>query len=412
LRVRGHIPSSELSAGLAIRKTLMPSKTTSTRAPRRGHGHPPRDCPIRIGIVGCGNVMDGAYMPALEKLRQKEWVEVTSASHSSEAACRPTLEKWRIPQYFEGYEKLCGSPDVDVVVILAPMKLHGSIAREALRRGKHVLVEKPMAVSLAEARDLLKLSNKSGKYLVCAPFVTLSPTFETIRRRVAAGHIGKVCLGRARYGWSGPDWSDWFYRAGSGPIFDLAVYSITSLTGILGPVKRVAAMTGVAQPFRLVKGRRTKVTVEDNAQILLDFGKATFAVVTSGFTMQKYRSPALELYGTLGTIQMLGDDWAPEGYELWENRVNAWQTYYETDPHWQWTEGLGHLVECLRKGRKPSVSPEHAYHVLEVMLAAQAAGRTGKTQRIKSTFVATASARDAAESEAGHRIHDRRRQAE
>jgi predicted dehydrogenase len=368
------------------------------------------DVPIRVGIVGCGNVMDGAYMPVLEKLRHKGWVQVTGAAHTSEAGARAILDKWRIAKYFPSYRELCKSEDVDLVVILTPMKRHGSIAKEALRHGKHVLVEKPMAVSLAEAGDLLKTEIKSKKFLVCAPFVTLSPTFDTIRHRVSAGDIGKVCLARARYGWSGPDWSEWFYRAGSGPIFDLAVYSITSLTGILGPVKRVTAMTGTAQTSRLVKGRKIKVAVEDNAQILLDFGNATFAVVTSGFTMQKYRSPAFELYGTLGTIQMLGDDWAPEGYELWQNCVGAWQTYYETDPHWQWTEGLKHLVECIRGGRKPEVRSDHAYHVLEIMLAAQAAGRTGKAQRIRSTFSVSPPKGSPAESEAGHRVHDRRRE--
>jgi predicted dehydrogenase len=366
--------------------------------------------PVRVGIVGCGNVMDGAYMPALEKLRHEGWVQLTGATHTSEAGARDVLGKWRIPRYFQSHRELCESADVDLVVILTPMKQHGSIAKEALRHRKHVLVEKPMAVSLAEAGDLLKIAKKSKKFLVCAPFVTLSPTFQIIRQRVSAGDIGKVCLARARYGWSGPDWAEWFYRAGSSSIFDLAVYSITSLTGILGPVKRVTAMTGIAQTSRLVKGRKIKVAVEDNAQVLLDFGNAMFAVVTSGFTMQKYRSPAFELYGTSGTIQMLGDDWAPEGYELWQNSVGAWQTYYETDPHWQWTAGLKHLVECIREGREPEVGPDHAYHVLEIMLAAQAAGRIGKAQRIESTFSTASLKGNAAESEAGHRVHDRRRE--
>jgi predicted dehydrogenase len=354
--------------------------------------------------------MDGAYMPALEKLRQKGWAQVTGATHTNEAEARGTLQKWGIPRYFQSYRELCRSTDVDLVVILTPMKQHGASAKEALRQGKHVLVEKPISVSLAEAGELVKLAKKSKRFLVSAPFVTLSPTFRTIRQRVSAGDIGKVCLARARYGWSGPDWSEWFYRAGSGPIFDLAVYSITSLTGLLGPAKRVTAMTGIAQALRVVKGRKIAVTVEDNAQILLDFGNATFAVVTCGYTMQKYRSPAVELYGTSGTIQMLGDDWAPEGYELWQNGVGAWQTYYETDPHWQWTEGLRHLIECLRDGRKPEVAPEHAYHVLEIMLAAQAAGRTGTAQKIKSTFATASLKRNAMEAEAGHRVHDRRRE--
>ena len=58
---------------------------------------------------------------------------------------------------------------------------------------------------------------------------------------------------------------------------------------------------------------------DDNAHVLIDFGDARYAVVTTGFTMQKYRSPCIELYGTHGVLQMLGDDWAPEGYELWRN---------------------------------------------------------------------------------------------
>ena len=109
----------------------------------------------------------------------------------------------------------------------------------------------------------------------------------------------------------------------------------------------------------MVNGRTMPVEVEDNAQVLIDFGDACFAVVTSGFVIQQYRSPAVELYGTEGTIQMLGDDWDPDGYELWQNASAAWQVYKETDPDWPWTDGLRHLVECIRHGdeaagRRPS----------------------------------------------------------
>ena len=384
---------------------IPPKKRGKSSSPRHADGSP-----VRVGIVGCGNVMDGAYMPVLEKLERQGWVQVVGASHTSRDRCQGILEKWSIPKYFEDYKKLCHDSDVDLVLVLTSMKEHGKIAREALRAGKHVLVEKPLAVSLEEAAELVSLARTSPGYLVSAPFVTLTPTLQIIRDRVQAGDVGKVCLARARYGWSGPDWSSWFYRAGGGPIFDLAVYSITSLTGILGPAKRVTAMTGTAQSTRLVNGRRIDVEVEDNAQILLDFGDAAFAVVTSGFTMQKYRSPGLELYGTEGTIQMLGDDWAPEGYELWQNSIGAWQTYYETDPHWQWTAGLPHLVECIRKGEKPKITPEHAYHVLEIMLAAQASGRTGRVEVIKSTFALGEKKSLSSQGEAAHRIHDPRRE--
>jgi predicted dehydrogenase len=198
--------------------------------------------------------------------------------------------------------------------------------------------------------------------------------------------MGKVLTARARYGWSGSWWSDWFYRVGGGALFDLAVYNLTTLTGLLGPAKRVMAMTGVALREREIGGERIRVEAIDNAQVLIDFGECVFAAVTTGFTMQKYRGPALEFYGTEGTIQMLGDDWAPQGYELWQSGEESWRIFPETAPHWRWTDGLRHLVECVQRHEEPAVRPEHAYHVLELMLKAQESGRTGHSQLIESTF--------------------------
>jgi predicted dehydrogenase len=189
---------------------------------------------------------------------------------------------------------------------------------------------------------------------------------------------------------------------------DLAVYNITTLTGWLGPARRVMAMAGVSIPERTVDGRTISVDVEDNVQILIDFGDACFAVVTSGFVMQQYRSPAVELYGTEGTVQMMGDDWDPDGYELWKNHAGAWQIFKETDPDWPWTDGLRHLVECIRMGQRPLVTPEHAFHVLEIMLRARESGRDGQAKPVGSRF-APPEFPEAGRSEPAHLLHDRTR---
>jgi predicted dehydrogenase len=168
-------------------------------------------------------------------------------------------------------------------------------------------------------------------------------------------------------------------------------------------------MTGVAIPEREINGRKIRVEAEDNAQVLLDFGQGAFTVVTSGFTLQQYRTPALEVYGTTGTIQMLGDDWDPDGYELWQNRVGAWQVFKETDPDWHWTDGLRHLVECIQDGTEPLVTPEHAYHVLEIMLKAQQSGREGRALPIESRFEPAVFAEEGGE-EPAHLVHDRTRE--
>jgi predicted dehydrogenase len=134
-----------------------------------------------------------------------------------------------------------------------------------------------------------------------------------------------------------------------------------------------------------VDGEEIDVLTDDNFQILLDFGSATFGTVTTGFTMQEYRTPAIELYGSGGTIQMLGDDWAPNGYELWTHEHGAWSIYGETDPTWHWTSGLRHLVDVVVDGERQLIRPEHAFHALEVMIKATTAAHTGQTQTIEST---------------------------
>ncbi len=363
--------------------------------------------PIRLGVIGCGNVL-GAYRATLDKLRARSAAAPVIAC-GRETQRATTCASLGIERFTTDAAEVISAPDVDAVIILTSMPEHARLATLALEAGKHVLVEKPLATTLPDAQALVELARRSPGHLVCAPFTILSPTFQTLARRIRQGDIGKPCSARARYGWAGPDWTEWFYKPGGGCLFDLGVYCFTSLTGLLGSVRRVTAMTAVAIPEREINGRTIRVEAEDNAQVLLDFGGGTLAVVTCGFTMQQYRTPALEVYGTAGTLQMLGDDWDPDGYELFQNSAGCWQIFKETAPDWPWTDGLNHLVACIRDGTKPLVTPEHALHVLELMLKAQQSGREGRALEMESTFTPPVFAEPAAH-EAAHLMHDRTRE--
>ena len=272
--------------------------------------------PIGLGIIGCGNVLE-AYLPQCEKLQARCLGRVVKA-------CGRVTQRERalhlgVPHFTTDENEVLNSSEVDVVLILTSMPEHARLAGAALRAGKHVLVEKPLATNLNDAQQLVALAEKQKRHLICAPFSVLSPTFQTISARIRQGDIGQPCLARARYGWAGPTWNEWFYKPGGGALFDLGVYCITSLTGLLGSVQSVMAIDRIAVPEREVNGRKIRVEVEDGGQVLLDFATGAAGVVTTGFTMQQYRNPALEVYGTTGAIQMLGDDWDPDGYELWQN---------------------------------------------------------------------------------------------
>jgi predicted dehydrogenase len=353
--------------------------------------------------------MRGAYMPLIERLRARGLAEAVAACDVVPDRRQMVRERFGIERFSTEYREVVEAPDVDLVLVLTSMPEHGPIARAALEAGKHVLVEKPMAVTLEQAAGLLELAKRGPGLLLPAPHIILSPTFQAIWRRVQAGEIGRVLSARALYGHSGPSWGPWFYRKGGGSLFDLGVYNVTSLTGLIGPVRRVTAMTGVAIPERVVDGQRMQVEAEDNAHLLLDFGDSVFAVVTTGFTIQQYRCPAIELYGSQGTVQMLGDDWDPNGYELWRNDAGAWQIFPESDADWPWTDGLRHFVECIREGRRPLITPEHGFHVLEIMLKGQEAGRDGRAREITSTFPPLAFDAAVASGRAAHHVHDRTR---
>ena len=366
-----------------------------------------RPSAVRIGIVGCGSVSH-AYMAQAEPMACKDQVKLVAACDIVPGRAAALQAKFGIQRVVDHFQEIVEADDIDLILVLTSMPDHGPITRAALEAGKHVLVEKPMSVSLDEAAEIVALASKSPGYLLPAPHVILSPTYQTIWKRLQRGDIGQVLSARGLYGWSGPDWGKWFYQPGGGSLFDLGVYNVASLTGLLGPAKRVMAMTGVAIPERVIAGESVSVEAEDNAQVLIDFGQACYAVVTTGFIFQQYRRPGLELYGTQGTIQLLGDDWSPKGFEMWQNATASWQVFNETAPQWPWTDGLRHMVELIQQGTRPIITPEHAFHVLEIMLKAQESGRTGRAVDIESRFAPTEFVGQL-EMRQEHRIHDRSR---
>jgi predicted dehydrogenase len=361
---------------------------------------------LGIGVIGCGSVFAGPYAAMIDGLAARGRVHVSAVYDPDEHKRRGAAARYGVDPELPGTEAVIAQ--ADVVLVLTSMREHGALATQALEAGKHVLVEKPLATTLEQAAELVELSHRAPGLLVCAPHIVLSPTFRAVHEAARSGAVGRLLSARARYGWAGPWWGEWFYRPGGGALFDLGVYNVTSLCALFGPARRVTAMTGVALPERTVNGRTIQVEAEDNAHVLLDFGAARFAVVTTGFTIQKYRSPALELYGEEGTIQLLGDDWAPEGWELWRNEEGSWRVHPESEPHWQWTVGLRHLVDCVEAGRPTITRPEHAYHALEIMLAAQVAGYDGVTRTIESGFPELVYDDAWVEAEAAHLAHDRR----
>ena len=341
---------------------------------------------LNLGIIGCGSVMQGPYMELVNKLAFKKIINLKTVCDVNSNLKKILSKKFIFDSFVTDYKKVLQDQDIDVVLILTSMLEHAKIAKEALLYNKHVLVEKPMATNLKDLNELYLLAKKSKKYLIAAPFVILSPTFQAIRQELEKNTIGNVDLARARYGWAGPNWGKWYYNTGGGPLFDLGVYNITTLTGLLGPVKNIISKSSISKPTRIINGEKVKVKTDDNFQILLEFKNSCLAVVTTGFTMQQYNSPAIELYGSDGTIQMLGDDWEPKGYEVWDNKRSSWELFKTPYANWPWASGFTHLIDCILKKKNPLIQLDHAYHVNEIMIKIYEASKKQKQIAIQSSF--------------------------
>jgi predicted dehydrogenase len=275
------------------------------------------------------------------------------------------------------------------------MQVHEQINRHALEAGKHVWSEKPIANTLAAGQELLRMAKAKKLRLCGAPITVHSPQFAFMAKILAEGKLGRVAAAHADYGHEGPNWSAFFYEKLGGSMPDLAVYNLTSLTGLLGPVKHVAAMLSIVTPERTVADKgRIKVTEEDNAMILMDHGNGVISHVQSGFN---YFNPhghegsgeqrhTITIVGSGGFMGLVGYDWAPLGVDLATNNDPKLQRYVTDAQGYTWQQGAALAAECLVTGKELLVTPEQALHVLEIITAARESQATGRRIALTSTF--------------------------
>ena len=196
-----------------------------------------------------------------------------------------------------------------------------------------MLCEKPVGEGRDEAEPLYRLAAERGLLLLAAPFVQLNPTFRALWTAVADGAIGRPHSARALYGTAGATWAAWFHDGSVGPLAELGIYNLKSLTALLGPVEEIQVAESTAVPS--AGGRRRALLEEpghDVQHVILRHAGGALSSLVTGQAIQRYRRPALEIYGTEGTANLLGDDWDSSGYELWRNSAAFWESHDSLDP--------------------------------------------------------------------------------
>ena len=339
----------------------------------------------------------------------KDEVVVTAVADPVEARARAVAAQYAIPAVYPTLEAMLAGADLDLVINLTPIPLHGATSRTILEAGKHLVVEKPIATTMEDADALVELATRKGLTYVVAPPNMLHANRRAAKRLIADGAVGQPCFARVRSSHGGPaagDWPldpTWFYQEGSGPLYDMWVYGIHDITGILGPAKRVVAFSGITEPVRTVrggpfKGKTIAVTADDNTVLMLDFGGSAYAVVDGTFNVNASRSPQIEIFCRAGTVVLNNPGQDPGAPPLELFRLDAAPGV----DGWITPRGRGgdeaqrqryrrailvkHLVDCLKSGEPPVLSAAHARHALEIMLKAVESARCGRALDLTTTF--------------------------
>ncbi len=323
---------------------------------------------------------------------------------------RAAAEKFGAPQHFESYEEMLAHGDIDAVTLGTPIGLHYEQGIHGIEAGKHLHFNKTMTTTVAEADDLVARAAARGVKLVSSPGQMLRPHLRRIKELLAEGALGQLAWAATGAGFGtyhekegvrhGDDVLSnvnpaWYWRKpGGGPVYDMTVYGLHALTGILGPAKRVTALSGNLVKEREFRGEMYPSDCDDNTLMLLDFGGSLYAFVygtAAGTLVASFGSPSF--FGTGGSIQ--GDTLNGQPFDFpgrdrqAAGGINAaLPDYNERHPTEEFHvfQDILELADLVREGRPTPASAEHARHVIDIIESGYRAAETGVTQDLRTTF--------------------------
>ncbi len=353
-----------------------------------------------MGVVGCGAIGLRGALAHLSQADVQDRVRLTACCDPAPGRAEAAAAKFGVAAHYIDYEDLLADPAVDAVTLCTPIGMHYEQGMAAIEAGKHVHFNKTMTITVEEADRIIARAEAKGVRIVASPGQMLRPVFQRIRRHILAGDIGTLVWAAAgaavgdyhlneefRSGddpLTNVDPSWYFRRPGGGPMYDVTVYPLHGLTGILRPARRVTAMSGLVLPEREYQGRKIACDMDDNTHLLLDYGEGRTAFVygTVAGTVAEQFHPSV--YGTSGSVQGARvnnrDIRRPDDHQPHVTGVH--QDMLESHVF----EDLMQLVDWIREGTPSIASAEHARHVIDIIESGYRAAETGTTQDLRTTF--------------------------
>jgi predicted dehydrogenase len=302
---------------------------------------------IGVALLGAGYVQD-FHARAVHEHPNAELVAVANWREPSAATL---AERYDVPRVTTEWHEIAAATDVDAAIVATPNALHASQTIELLRSGKHVMVEKPMATSVAECDQMIEASRDSGAYLMVAHCWRFRDEVRAMRERIVSGELGEVVKTRG-YGahakW-GPD--GWFVDpalAGGGALVDMGVHAIDTARFLLGdPLPaRVCAAIGT---------RYGSYAVDDDGVLLVTWSSGANSIVESGWWQPHVGGleADTEVYGTKGYARIWDPEPPSEDYK------------HDTQP--MYSAQMAEFLDAIEQARQPRPSGDDGRVVMQVV---------------------------------------------
>ena len=350
---------------------------------------------LGIGLIGCGNISP-AYLSLAPLFRT---LDMRAVADIQLEAARTRAEEHNVAA--RSVEDLLGSDDIDVVVNLTVPEAHFSVSKSILEAGKHVYSEKPLVLTLEQGEELRDLASENGLRIGSAPDTFLGGSHQLARARIDEGIVGEIIAGSAHFMSHGMEhWHpnpDFFFLPGGGPILDVGPYYITNLVQLIGPVKRVAALTTAADRTRIIRtpgpreGEEIPVRTPTNIHALLEFHAGATVTLSASWDIWAHRHGNMELYGRDGSLSLpdpnffggsverAGRDGIFRLLEGWDHPFGIPNDHKSDGPRSNYrAAGLADMARALIHGEPHRCSLDLAIHVVDVMTSILRSGDLGE----------------------------------
>ncbi|MCU0785740.1 MAG: Gfo/Idh/MocA family oxidoreductase [Verrucomicrobia bacterium] len=338
----------------------------------------------KVALLGSGFIAD-IHVESYHRFVPD--AEVVAVCSRNAQRVESFAKKHHIPRWFTDLDQAITQSGADVVDVCLPNFLHHRAVIAAARAGKHVIIEKPLCLTLEQGDEMIAACRANGRKLMYAEELCFAPKYERVRALAREGAFGRLYMLKQAEKHSGPH-SDWFYdieQSGGGVIMDMGCHALAWFRWMLGGRPRALSVQSHLQTG-LLHGGRTRG--EENSVVIVEFEGGCIGIAENSWAKHGGMEDRAEVYGTGGVCYadlFQGNaalTYSEQGYGYAMEKAGStrgWTfTMFEEAFNQGYPQELKHFIECVRDGQESVVTGEDGLAVLELICAAYQAAGTGQ----------------------------------